>query len=169
MRASEVRSTGATPPSLVTYKENVMADSEHRVLDVPLMSFAIEQEFAKLKASDQWRRESRTEGASRRGADNGRRDGGRFMSEHAHTSIDGSRVAGANTALKMHKYQAMARANFETWRLEVGGLVENPPVLRDGRRGCHADRSTPSTPLRRRRVLAGDLSRPLALKKISKI
>ncbi|MDO8706647.1 MAG: hypothetical protein Q7J84_17055 [Sulfuricaulis sp.] len=36
-----------------------MADSEHRVLDLPLMSFAIEQEIAKLKASDQWRRESR--------------------------------------------------------------------------------------------------------------
>jgi quercetin dioxygenase-like cupin family protein len=36
-----------------------MADSEHRALDSPLMSFATEQEIAKLKASDQWRRESR--------------------------------------------------------------------------------------------------------------
>lgn len=36
-----------------------MADSEHRPLDLPLMSFATEQEIAKLKASDQWRRETR--------------------------------------------------------------------------------------------------------------
>ncbi len=36
-----------------------MTDSEHRALDLPLMSFATEQEIAKLKASDQWRRESR--------------------------------------------------------------------------------------------------------------
>lgn len=36
-----------------------MADSEHRALDLPLVSFATEQEIAKLKASDQWRRESR--------------------------------------------------------------------------------------------------------------
>ncbi len=36
-----------------------MADSEHRALDLPLASFATEQEIAKLKASDQWRRESR--------------------------------------------------------------------------------------------------------------
>jgi len=36
-----------------------MADSEPRALDLPLMSFAIEQEIEKLKASDQWQRESR--------------------------------------------------------------------------------------------------------------
>jgi quercetin dioxygenase-like cupin family protein len=36
-----------------------MADSEPRALDLPLMSFATEQEIAKLKGSDQWRRESR--------------------------------------------------------------------------------------------------------------
>jgi len=36
-----------------------MADSEDRALDLPLMSFATEQEIAKLKTSDQWRRESR--------------------------------------------------------------------------------------------------------------
>ncbi|MGO9606339.1 MAG: cupin domain-containing protein [Candidatus Binataceae bacterium] len=36
-----------------------MADSPHHALDLPLMSFATEQEIAKLKASDQWRRESR--------------------------------------------------------------------------------------------------------------
>lgn len=36
-----------------------MADSEHRTLDLPLMSFATEQEITKLKSSDQWRRESR--------------------------------------------------------------------------------------------------------------
>jgi quercetin dioxygenase-like cupin family protein len=36
-----------------------MADAEHRALDLPLVSFATEQEVAKLKASDQWRRESR--------------------------------------------------------------------------------------------------------------
>jgi quercetin dioxygenase-like cupin family protein len=36
-----------------------MAEAEHRSLDLPLMSFATEQEIAKLKASDQWRRESR--------------------------------------------------------------------------------------------------------------
>ena len=36
-----------------------MADPPHRALDLPLMSFAAEQEIAKLKASDQWRRESR--------------------------------------------------------------------------------------------------------------
>ena|ERR1700688_3610740 len=36
-----------------------MADSEHRALDLPLMSFTTEQEIARLKASDQWRRESR--------------------------------------------------------------------------------------------------------------
>jgi quercetin dioxygenase-like cupin family protein len=36
-----------------------MADSEHRALDLPLVSFATEQEIAKLKSSDQWRRESR--------------------------------------------------------------------------------------------------------------
>ena len=36
-----------------------MTDSEHRELDRPLMSFETEQEIAKLKASDQWRRESR--------------------------------------------------------------------------------------------------------------
>ena len=35
-----------------------MADAD-RALDLPLMSFAIDQEVAKLKASDQWRRESR--------------------------------------------------------------------------------------------------------------
>jgi quercetin dioxygenase-like cupin family protein len=31
----------------------------HRKLDLPLMSFATGQEIAKLKASDQWRRETR--------------------------------------------------------------------------------------------------------------
>jgi len=36
-----------------------MTDSEHRALDLPIMAFATEQEIAKLKASDQWRRESR--------------------------------------------------------------------------------------------------------------
>ena len=36
-----------------------MAETEHRTLDQPLMSFATEQEIAKLKASDQWRRETR--------------------------------------------------------------------------------------------------------------
>src|SRR5690242_3543053 len=36
-----------------------MADPEHRVLDSPLMSFATEKEIEKLKASEQWRRESR--------------------------------------------------------------------------------------------------------------
>jgi len=36
-----------------------MTDLEHRTLDLPLMAFATEQEIAKLKASDQWRRESR--------------------------------------------------------------------------------------------------------------
>jgi quercetin dioxygenase-like cupin family protein len=36
-----------------------MADSEHRALDLPLVSFATGEEIAKLKASDQWQRESR--------------------------------------------------------------------------------------------------------------
>jgi quercetin dioxygenase-like cupin family protein len=36
-----------------------MVESEQRRLDLPLRSFATEQEIAKLKASDQWRRESR--------------------------------------------------------------------------------------------------------------
>lgn len=36
-----------------------MVDSEQRRLDLPLISCATEQEIAKLKASDQWRRESR--------------------------------------------------------------------------------------------------------------
>lgn len=36
-----------------------MADSEHRALDLPLMSFATEREIEKLKASAQWQRESR--------------------------------------------------------------------------------------------------------------
>ena len=36
-----------------------MAVPEHRALDLPLMSFAARDELAKLKASDQWRRESR--------------------------------------------------------------------------------------------------------------
>jgi hypothetical protein len=40
-------------------RRTVMVDSEPRRLDLPLMSFATEQEIAKLKASDQWRRESR--------------------------------------------------------------------------------------------------------------
>ena len=36
-----------------------MADTEHRALDLPLASFETEKEIAKLKASDQWRKESR--------------------------------------------------------------------------------------------------------------
>lgn len=36
-----------------------MRDLEHRALDLPLMSFATEREIEKLKASDQWQRESR--------------------------------------------------------------------------------------------------------------
>ena len=36
-----------------------MTDSEHRELDLPLMAFETVQEIAKLKASDQWQRESR--------------------------------------------------------------------------------------------------------------
>jgi quercetin dioxygenase-like cupin family protein len=36
-----------------------MTDLEPRPLDEPLMSFATEQEISKLKASDQWRRETR--------------------------------------------------------------------------------------------------------------
>src|SRR5579872_181520 len=42
-----------------TRRITLMTDSEHRELDLPLVSFEIEREIAKLKASDQWRRESR--------------------------------------------------------------------------------------------------------------
>src|ERR1700683_1205050 len=36
-----------------------MADLEHSTLDLPLASYETEKEIAKLKASDQWRKESR--------------------------------------------------------------------------------------------------------------
>jgi quercetin dioxygenase-like cupin family protein len=36
-----------------------MADIEPRALDLPLVSFETEKEIEKLKASDQWRKESR--------------------------------------------------------------------------------------------------------------
>lgn len=36
-----------------------MAEAEHRVLDAPMMSFALDEEIAKLKQGHQWKIESR--------------------------------------------------------------------------------------------------------------